>query len=154
MTKTPPHSCFHLFSVYCFCLFKMATYFRKSRHTVMETAVLHFLYSLFVIICWCSGNMVQAIELPKYTLILSQSDFQIRLYNESTWISARVSGTSFDQSYKTGFQRFYLFISHFLLIFLCNTCVRVFVFFHPIYTVLFPFQIHFHSNTLASVSSE
>ncbi|XP_068462872.1 heme-binding-like protein At3g10130, chloroplastic [Phaseolus vulgaris] len=76
----------------------------------METAVLHFLFCFFTIICWCSGNMVQAIQSPNYTLILSESDFQIRLYNESTWISARVSGTSFDQSYKLGFQRLYQYI--------------------------------------------
>jgi len=74
----------------------------------METAVMHFVYYLLISICWCSGNMGQAIELPNYTPILSRSDFQIRLYNESTWVSARVSGTSFDQSYKIGFQRFYL----------------------------------------------
>ncbi|CAJ1940179.1 unnamed protein product [Sphenostylis stenocarpa] len=77
----------------------------------METAVVvHFLCYFFIPICWCSGNIVQAIELPKYTLMLSESDFQIRLYNESTWISAHVSGTSFYQSYKTGFQRLYQYI--------------------------------------------
>ncbi|XP_014523172.1 heme-binding protein 2 [Vigna radiata var. radiata] len=76
----------------------------------METAMLHFLYYLFIAVCWCSGNILQAIELPNYTVILSQSDFQIRLYNESTWVSARVSGTSFDQSYRNGFQRLYQYI--------------------------------------------
>lgn len=118
----------------------------------METAMLHFLYYLFIAVCWCSGNILQAIELPNYTVILSQSDFQIRLYNESTWVSARVSGTSFDQSYRNGFQRFYLLLcilkSPFLDVyfFLQNMCKSIC--FHRIFTLLFPFQINFHSNTL------
>ncbi|KAL2344369.1 hypothetical protein Fmac_005654 [Flemingia macrophylla] len=55
-------------------------------------------------------NRVCATELPKHTIIFSESDFQIRLYNESTWMSARVSETSFEQACKTGFHRLYEYI--------------------------------------------
>ncbi|KAL5177515.1 Heme-binding protein 2 [Glycine soja] len=81
----------------------------------METITLMlFLYYLsMAILCWCCANIVLAIELPKYTVILSESDFQLRLYNESSWILARVSGASFEQSYMIGFSRF-CFIFHFL----------------------------------------
>ncbi|XP_027348678.1 heme-binding protein 2-like [Abrus precatorius] len=79
----------------------------------METTQVCFLYYLSIAMCCCCqccGNIVQAIELPKYTMILSESDFQIRLYNESSWMSASVSGTSFEQSYKSGFHRLYQYI--------------------------------------------
>ncbi|KAG5138086.1 hypothetical protein JHK82_022817 [Glycine max] len=78
----------------------------------METITLMlFLYYLsMAILCWCCANIVLAIELPKYTVILSESDFQLRLYNESSWILARVSGASFEQSYMIGFSRLYQYI--------------------------------------------
>ncbi|RDX82910.1 Heme-binding protein 1, partial [Mucuna pruriens] len=76
----------------------------------METTLARFFYYFSIAICWCCGNVVLAIELPKYTMILSESDFQIRLYNESSWMSARVSGTSFEQSYESGFHRLYQYI--------------------------------------------
>ncbi|KAK7386776.1 hypothetical protein VNO78_27112 [Psophocarpus tetragonolobus] len=77
----------------------------------METTLMHSLHYFSIAILCCCGNIVHAIELPKYTVLLSESDFQIRLYNESTWISALVSGaTSYKQSYKIGFQRLYQYI--------------------------------------------
>ncbi|GLU03118.1 hypothetical protein SLE2022_203350 [Rubroshorea leprosula] len=48
-----------------------------------------------------------AIESPKYTVIHSESDFEIRLYAESSWMSALVRGTSFQESTKDGFHRLY-----------------------------------------------
>jgi len=83
----------------------------------METTLMCFLYYLFIIICYCfSNSVVHAIESPKYIVIQSESDFQIRLYNESSWISAPSSGTnSFEQSTKTGFHRFYFCYCIFLI---------------------------------------
>jgi hypothetical protein len=77
----------------------------------METTLMCFLYYLFIAICYSFGNSVHAIESPKYIVIQTESDFEIRLYNESSWISAPSSGTnSFQQSTKTGFHRFYFYI--------------------------------------------
>ncbi|XP_020237477.1 heme-binding protein 2 [Cajanus cajan] len=78
-----------------------------------KTTLLHLLYylsMLMLMLMLMCGTKVSAIELPKYTIILSESDFQIRLYNESSWMSARVSGTSFEQASKTGFHRLYEYI--------------------------------------------
>ncbi|KAE9614453.1 hypothetical protein Lal_00012310 [Lupinus albus] len=68
-----------------------------------------FYYLSIALYCYC-GNLVNAIELPKYTVIRSESDFEIRFYNESSWMSASVSGTSFEQSTKSGFHRLYQYI--------------------------------------------
>ncbi|WJX87655.1 hypothetical protein P8452_69820 [Trifolium repens] len=77
----------------------------------METTLMCFLYYLFIAICYSFGNSVHAIESPKYIVIQTESDFEIRLYNESSWISAPSSGTnSFQQSTKTGFHRLYQYI--------------------------------------------
>lgn len=78
----------------------------------METKlIMCFLcYYMLMAMCCCFGNIVHAIESPKYTVIQSESDFQIRLYNESSsWMSALSSSTSFEQSTKSGFHRFLLY---------------------------------------------
>ncbi|XP_010023486.2 heme-binding protein 1 [Eucalyptus grandis] len=51
-----------------------------------------------------------AIESPQYTVALLASDFEIRLYRNSTWMSAPLQGTSFEESTKEGFHRLYQFI--------------------------------------------
>ncbi|KAJ0095374.1 hypothetical protein Patl1_16075 [Pistacia atlantica] len=53
---------------------------------------------------------VHAVESPQYTVIHSDSDFQIRLYKESWWVSAFVRGTSFLNSTKAGFHRLYQYM--------------------------------------------
>ncbi|XP_052114807.1 uncharacterized protein LOC107481357 isoform X2 [Arachis duranensis] len=71
--------------------------------------IMCLLHCLSIVMCCLCGNLVtvHAIETPKYTVIRSESDFQIRLYSESTWMSALVlPPTSFDNSTKTGFHRF------------------------------------------------
>ncbi|KAG6757134.1 hypothetical protein POTOM_037436 [Populus tomentosa] len=53
----------------------------------------------------------QAVESPEYTLIHQQSDFEIRLYKDISWISAPVvQATSFQRSTKAGFHRLYQYI--------------------------------------------
>lgn len=49
----------------------------------------------------------QAIESPQYNVIHSESDFEIRMYKESIWMSAFLQGnTSFEDTTKDGFHRF------------------------------------------------
>lgn len=49
-----------------------------------------------------------AIESPQYTVIRSELGVEIRLYNESSWMSSLVrGGTSFEKSTKEGFHRLY-----------------------------------------------
>ncbi|KAL5552840.1 hypothetical protein UlMin_040241 [Ulmus minor] len=56
-------------------------------------------------------NVVGAIESPHYTVVRSDPDFEIRLYNESSWMSALVRGTtSFENSTILGFHRLYQYI--------------------------------------------
>ncbi|KAF8016383.1 hypothetical protein BT93_H1784 [Corymbia citriodora subsp. variegata] len=51
-----------------------------------------------------------AIESPSYTVVLLATDFEIRLYRNSTWLSAPLQGTSFEESTKEGFHRVYQYI--------------------------------------------
>ncbi|XP_058193104.1 uncharacterized protein LOC131310212 [Rhododendron vialii] len=52
-----------------------------------------------------------AIESPQYTVIRSEPGVEIRLYEESSWMSALVpGGTSFEKSTKDGFHRLYQYI--------------------------------------------
>lgn len=48
-----------------------------------------------------------AIESPQYTVVHSESDFEIRLYLQSFWMSAQLprGTTSFEKSTKDGFHR-------------------------------------------------
>ncbi|KAK0574965.1 hypothetical protein LWI29_031655 [Acer saccharum] len=51
-----------------------------------------------------------AVDSPEYTLVRSESDFEIRLYGESSWVTALVRGNSFRNSTKSGFHRLYQYI--------------------------------------------
>ncbi|XP_034696705.1 heme-binding protein 2-like [Vitis riparia] len=67
---------------------------------------------LLVLIAYLSFLVVSghAIDSPQYTVVHSQSDFQIRLYRQSSWMSATVHGTSFNKSTKDAFHRLYKYI--------------------------------------------
>ncbi|KAK7361647.1 hypothetical protein VNO77_03718 [Canavalia gladiata] len=101
-----------LFSPFCNALLAKEDNAENSKQSKqeMETTLVNFVYYLCIAMCCCCGNLVHAIELPKYTVVLSESDFQIRLFSESSWMLARVSGTSFEQCYRSGFHRFYQYI--------------------------------------------
>lgn len=63
-----------------------------------------------VAMCYFGNNkfvrIVHAIESPPYTVVYSESEFQVRLYRENSWMSALVRGTtSFEKSTKDGFHR-------------------------------------------------
>ncbi|XP_030471999.1 uncharacterized protein LOC115689939 [Syzygium oleosum] len=51
-----------------------------------------------------------AIESPQYAVALLATDFEIRLYRNSIWMSAALQGTSFEKSTTEGFHRLYQFI--------------------------------------------
>ncbi|XP_030519469.1 heme-binding protein 2-like [Rhodamnia argentea] len=63
-----------------------------------------FLFLLIIIPC------DHAIESPQYTVALLATDFEIRHYRNSTWMSAALQGTSFEKSTQEGFHRLYRFI--------------------------------------------
>ncbi|XP_031474816.1 uncharacterized protein LOC116247011 [Nymphaea colorata] len=50
------------------------------------------------------------IESPQFTLIHSESEFEIRLYRESSWMSALVQDISFEKSTRGGFHRLFQYI--------------------------------------------
>ncbi|XP_071929121.1 uncharacterized protein [Coffea arabica] len=67
----------------------------------------------FLIILLTMINYVSSIESPEYRVILRylESDVEIRLYEESFWVSAAVrNATSFEKSTKDGFHRVYQYI--------------------------------------------
>ncbi|XP_020591874.1 heme-binding protein 2-like [Phalaenopsis equestris] len=54
--------------------------------------------------------VVTGIESPQYTVIHSESDFEIRVYRESTWMSASSDKISFEKATKLGFHRLFQYI--------------------------------------------
>ncbi|KAG2701944.1 hypothetical protein I3843_06G064100 [Carya illinoinensis] len=68
----------------------------------------YLVIAMYFYLVLISGN---AIESPKYTVMHSESDFEIRLYLEPSWMSALVRGaTSFEKSTKDGFHRLYQYL--------------------------------------------
>lgn len=60
---------------------------------------------------WCLLLvLVSGIESPEYTQIHSESDFEIRLYRESSWMSAPSDDISFEKATKFGFHRLFQYI--------------------------------------------
>ncbi|GMI75012.1 cytosolic heme (tetrapyrrole) binding protein 1, haem-binding protein 1 [Hibiscus trionum] len=51
-----------------------------------------------------------AYESPQFRVVHLESDFEIRLYKEISWMSALVHGTSFQNSTKQGFHRLYQYL--------------------------------------------
>ncbi|KAF7829332.1 heme-binding protein 2-like [Senna tora] len=69
-----------------------------------------YLFCYCLCIAMCGTKLVEAIESPAYTVATSESDLEIRLYSESSWLSAPVRGTSFTQSTEDGFHRLYQYM--------------------------------------------
>ncbi|KNA11390.1 hypothetical protein SOVF_135720 [Spinacia oleracea] len=66
-----------------------------------------------MVVIWVTVYLVtvtMASESPKYSVIHSESDFEIRVYKESTWMSAPVDHLSFRQATKLGFHRLFQYI--------------------------------------------
>lgn len=49
----------------------------------------------------------KASESPQYTVVHSESDFEVRYYRESAWMTAPVDDISFEKSTKNGFHRLF-----------------------------------------------
>ncbi|PIA61796.1 hypothetical protein AQUCO_00200056v1 [Aquilegia coerulea] len=64
-----------------------------------------FSFCFFIVFVFCNG-----IESPQYTVIHTESDFEIRLYRESAWMSAPVRDISFEKATKVGFHRLFQYI--------------------------------------------
>ncbi|KAJ9140292.1 hypothetical protein P3X46_030956 [Hevea brasiliensis] len=67
----------------------------------LSIAVLTLLYLLAQVI---------AIEKPQYEIVHAESDFEVRLYTQSTWMAAPVSEISFEKATLDGFHRLFQFI--------------------------------------------
>jgi hypothetical protein len=65
----------------------------------------------WVVVVLCLGflGLCSALESPQFTVVHSESDFEIRLYRDSTWMSAPVKDISFDKATKLGFHRYLLY---------------------------------------------
>ncbi|KAJ9554560.1 hypothetical protein OSB04_018605 [Centaurea solstitialis] len=75
----------------------------------VQILIVHSL-TLMVLLFTCNRH-VNATESPPYAIVLSSQDLEIRLYRDSTWISAAVAGgTSFNNSTHDGFHRLYQYI--------------------------------------------
>ncbi|KAH9612170.1 hypothetical protein KSS87_018097 [Heliosperma pusillum] len=55
-------------------------------------------------------TLSQATESPEYKTIYTESDFEVRFYNDSVWMSSRVNQRSFHQATKFGFHRLFQYI--------------------------------------------
>ncbi|XP_021889040.1 heme-binding protein 2-like isoform X2 [Carica papaya] len=61
-------------------------------------------------LCWAVVVPCKAIESPQYMVVHSESDFDIRLYWDSTWMSASVRDLSFQKATLYGFHRLFQYI--------------------------------------------
>lgn len=60
--------------------------------------------SLSIVVLGNSGS-TDAIESPHYKIVLLESDFQVRLYSESTWMSAPADDLSYEKATLCGYAR-------------------------------------------------
>ncbi|KAK9119774.1 hypothetical protein Scep_017867 [Stephania cephalantha] len=60
------------------------------------------------VICAIVGS--SGTESPQFTVVHSESDFEIRLYRESVWMSAYVPEISFEKATREGFHRLYQYV--------------------------------------------
>ncbi|KAG8378813.1 hypothetical protein BUALT_Bualt07G0023900 [Buddleja alternifolia] len=52
----------------------------------------------------------KALESPQYTIVHSESDFEVRFYRETVWMTAPVNEISFEKATKIGFHRLFQYI--------------------------------------------
>lgn len=56
----------------------------------------------------CAAASPDGIESPQYTVVHAESDFEIRLYRPSTWITTPVEDISFSKATQIGFHKYVL----------------------------------------------
>jgi hypothetical protein len=54
----------------------------------------------------CAAARADNIESPPYSVVHAESDFEIRLYRPSTWISTPVEDISFSKATQIGFHKY------------------------------------------------
>jgi len=57
-----------------------------------------------------AAALPESIESPQYTVVHSESDFEIRLYRPSTWITTPVEDISFSKATQIGFHKLFQYI--------------------------------------------
>lgn len=94
-----------------------------------------FIISVFIIeflaLCY-------ALETPSYNLVHSESDFEIRLYGNSSWMSAPVREVSFQKATVDGFNRYFLLV---MMIDYCYHVVNVLNLKRPFFGLLYLIRI-------------
>ncbi|XP_042496998.1 heme-binding protein 2-like [Macadamia integrifolia] len=71
----------------------------------MEKSLLLLFVTFFCFLVSCNG-----IETPQFTVVHSESDFEVRFYRESSWMSAPTREISFQKATKDGFHRLFQYI--------------------------------------------
>ncbi|KAI3765854.1 hypothetical protein L2E82_15900 [Cichorium intybus] len=65
---------------------------------------------LAIVNVMCILGLSNAYESPQYTVLHSESEFEIRLYRDSVWMSAPVKEISFRKATRDGFHRLFQYI--------------------------------------------
>ncbi|MQM21000.1 hypothetical protein Taro_054029 [Colocasia esculenta] len=66
---------------------------------------------LFLLVCICVlVSPSRGVESPQFTVVHAESEFEVRLYRESSWMSAPSREFSFDRATKQGFHRLFQYI--------------------------------------------
>ncbi|KAK2993212.1 hypothetical protein RJ640_005180 [Escallonia rubra] len=69
------------------------------------------LWLVAVGLVWCLvATTCDAIESPQFTVVHSESEFEIRLYRDSAWMTAPVKEISFEKATRDGFHRLFQYI--------------------------------------------
>ncbi|KAL6011465.1 hypothetical protein ACLOJK_001913 [Asimina triloba] len=95
----------------------------RMKFSLARTSLV-FLFSFF--------GSAWGIESPQFTVVHSESDFEIRYYRESEWMTATVRGISFEKATKEGFHRLYQYLHG------ANSNSSQFVMTSPILTSIIP----------------
>ncbi|XP_050369964.1 uncharacterized protein LOC126788052 [Argentina anserina] len=71
-----------------------------------STPMVLLLFSVVAILPSC----LDAIESPQYTVVHTESEFEIRQYRDAAWMSAPVKDISFEKATRNGFHRLFQYI--------------------------------------------
>ena len=71
------------------------------------------------VICLALICVANAIESPQYTVVHLESDFEVRLYRSSVWMSAPARDLSFQKATLNGFHRYFSTFNFMNLTLLC-----------------------------------
>lgn len=83
----------------------------------------------FMILMGCFFTVrIKATESPQYTVMHTESDFEVRFYRESVWMSAPTDEISFEKATKDGFHRYSQFLIHLFFTVLAYSIFRIFIF--------------------------